>query len=164
MRRLHFAVLGPVEVTVDGVPAHVGGPREKKALAALLVAAPRNVSVQRLTHVLWDGELPATAKAQVHNTIARLRRNLATVSGDQDLISRAGAGYLIRIAEDQCDLAIFEAKDRAGSALASQGRLGAAADALRGALDLWRGPALDGTVCQDLAGEAQRLISSAWPA
>ena len=157
MRRLQFAVLGPVEVTVDGVPAHVGGPREKKALAALLVGARRDVSVQRLTHVLWDGEPPNTAKAQVHNTIARLRRNLTVASGDQDLISRSAAGYAIRIAEDQCDLAIFAVQDRAGSALASQGQLRAAADTLRGALDLWRGPVLDGIVCQGLARDAQRL-------
>jgi DNA-binding SARP family transcriptional activator len=107
---------------------------------------------------------PATAKAQVHNTIARLRRNLAAVSDDLDLISRSGAGYLIRIAEDQCDLTIFAAKDRAGSALASQGQLAAAADALRGALDLWRGPALDGTVCHGSRREAQRLNEQRWPA
>jgi len=155
--RLHFAILGPVEVTVGGVPVHVGGPREQKALAALLLATPRSVGVQRLTQILWDGESPITAKAQVHNTIARLRRNLATAGADHHVISSFGGGYAIRIAEDQCDAAIFESLDGEGSALTKRGELAAAADTLRGALDLWRGPALDGMVCQGLAGEAQRL-------
>jgi len=155
--KLHFAILGPVEVTIDGVPVHVGGPREQKALAALLLATPRVVGVQRLTQILWDGESPITAKAQVHNTIARLRRNLAAAGADHDVISSSGPGYVIRIADDQCDAAIFEARDGAGSALTGRGELAAAADTLRGALDRWRGPALDGMVCQGLAGEAQRL-------
>jgi len=157
MGRLHFAILGPVEVTVGGAPVHVGGPREQKALAALLLATPRPVSVQRFTQILWDGEPPITARAQVHNTMARLRRNLAAVGADHDMISSSGPGYVIRVANDQCDAAIFEARDGAGSALTGLGALATAADTLSGALNLWRGPALDGLACQGLAGEAQRL-------
>jgi predicted ATPase/DNA-binding SARP family transcriptional activator len=198
-RSPHFAILGPVEVTVDGAPVRIGGPREQKALAALLLSPRQVVTVQRLTRVLWEGEAPPTAKAQVHNTIARLRHHLASAGGDPDLITRSGPGYRIHLADDQCDAATFGARVEAASALTSQDQAGAderwpaaaptsyaagerwpaaaptsyaagerwpaaaptsyaaAADLLRGALDLWRGPALDGLRCAALESAARGL-------
>jgi predicted ATPase/DNA-binding SARP family transcriptional activator len=146
-----FGILGPVRVTLGEAELHVGGPRETKALATLLLSPGQVITVPRLTQVLWDDEAPATAKAQVHNTIARLRRHLP------DLITRSGPGYVIHVADEACDATVFQARVAAGVALADRGELDAAADQLRGALALWRGPALDGLDCTGLTGAAQRL-------
>ena len=146
-----FGILGPVEVSVDGVAVRIGGPREKKALAALLLWPRQVLSVDRLGEVLWDDQAPATARAQVHNTIARLRHNLG------DAITRSGPGYVIDIADEQCDASEFRTRVAAGIALAGQGNLAGAAGTLRAALELWRGPALDGLDSARLDGEARRL-------
>jgi predicted ATPase/DNA-binding SARP family transcriptional activator len=152
----YFAILGPVAVTAGGAPVPVGGPREKRALAALLLATPGPVSVARLTEVLWDSEPPATAKAQVHNCIARLRGGLGARTG-REMVLRSGAGYVIDVRAVDCDALAFAAADEQAIELASRGHTAAAADVLRAALSLWRGPALDGLDCMALQGEAMRL-------
>jgi predicted ATPase/DNA-binding SARP family transcriptional activator len=155
----YFGILGPVEVTTGGTRLRIGGPREKKALAALLLNSGQVMSAERLVQILWDAEAPATARSQVHNTIARLRRNLATAGdgeGDGVIVSR-GPTYLIQVAQDRCDATVFASRMRLGHALARDGKPAEAAPVLREALDLWRGRALDGLHCAYLDGEAQRL-------
>ncbi len=153
----YFAILGPVEVTTGGTPLRVGGPREKKALAALLLNPGQVVSAERLVQVLWDAEAPATARSQVHNTVARLRSNLASAGDGVELIVSSGPGYLIRLSEDRCDATVFAARMSTGRALIRDGKPAEAARVLQGALDLWRGRALDGLHCACLDGEARRL-------
>jgi hypothetical protein len=46
-------VLGPLDVTVDGTPADVGGPRQRCVLARLIAARGRVVSADRLIEDLY---------------------------------------------------------------------------------------------------------------
>ena len=55
---MEIQVLGPVELRSNGTEVAVGGPRQRRLLAALVVNAGRVVSVERLIDVVWAGEEP----------------------------------------------------------------------------------------------------------
>jgi DNA-binding SARP family transcriptional activator len=154
---MKFGILGPIEAWDDARPLRIGGPREHKVLATLLLNVGRSVPVPRLAAAIWGDDQPATAKAQVHNSIAALRRNLVTAAGEQVPIARSGAGFLIVVADDQLDAAQFAHQVEEAEKLVAAHRLADAAQLLRQALKLWRGPALDGADSGLLAVEARRL-------
>ena len=53
---IRVRVLGPLEVTVDGVPASVGGPRQRCVLARLIAGHGQVVSADRLIEDLYADE------------------------------------------------------------------------------------------------------------
>src|SRR5260370_135507 len=69
-------LLGPLAVTVDGVPVGVGGPRQRCVLARLIVAHGQVVSADRLIEDLYAGEAPPKALAAVQSYVSHLRRAL----------------------------------------------------------------------------------------
>ncbi len=151
---MRFEILGPVAVWDGDRSVRVGGPREQKLLTALLLNANRTVAVARLAAVLWADEPPATAREQINNSVAALRRALVGSDGERVPIIRAGHGLAIELADDQLDVRVFA--DRVAEADKAADRA-AAAEWLRSALDLWRGPALGGIEGGILGAEARRL-------
>jgi DNA-binding SARP family transcriptional activator/tetratricopeptide (TPR) repeat protein len=152
---MEYGILGPVQARVSGRTVPVGGPREQKALASLLLDLGRAVSAARLIDVLWGANPPPTCAAQLRNTMTALRRRLGG-EADSAPIVRAGDGYLIDVSPDRLDATRFERGVTEAQRLAEFGRLPDAADVLRGALALWRGPALAGLDGDALAVEAYR--------
>ena len=71
-----FRILGPLEVVVDDRPVRLGGPKQRAALAILLLNVNRVVSVERLADALYAGAPPVTAVTQVQRQISDLRRLL----------------------------------------------------------------------------------------
>ena len=69
-------VLGPVEVTVDGARADVGGLRQRCVLARLIAAQGRTVSADRLIEDLYSDEAPPRALAALQSYVSHLRRAL----------------------------------------------------------------------------------------
>ena len=65
---MRFRALGPLEVTVDGETARIGGPKQRALLGVLLVDAGTPVSAERLIDQLLDDDPPPTATTalQVH--------------------------------------------------------------------------------------------------
>ena len=126
---VEFRILGPLEVRHEGQRVALGGRQVEKLLAALLLADGRVVSVDDLVETLWDGEPPATARQQIHKSVATLRRHVPGV------VVTDGPGYRLALSG-------------AGATLdATQfGRLAddATIPGLTAALRLWRGPALAG--------------------
>ena len=57
-----YGVLGPLELTRDGKPILVNGPKLRVVLAALLLRANATVSIDRLVEHLWGVAPPATAR------------------------------------------------------------------------------------------------------
>ena len=58
---MRIAVLGPLEVlSDDGGPIAVPGAKERLLLAVLVAGAPDVVSRDRIEHVLWNGDRPAS--------------------------------------------------------------------------------------------------------
>ena len=106
--------------------------RERKLLAILLVHANEVVSTDRLVHELWGDDPPKTAVPALHNAVSRLRKAL----GDTVVQTRS-PGYTLEVSAGELDAARFE--QLLAEAVGSPEQ---AADRLREALALWRGPAL----------------------
>jgi YVTN family beta-propeller protein len=140
-----FHILGPLEVVRSGCAVPLGGPRQRAVLALLLLEANRVVSVDRLAEDVWGGHPPPGSVTTLHSYVFRLRRALEPdrlhgVAGDV-LVTR-DRGYLLRVNREHLDAAMFEEAGAAGRAALEAGRYAEAAQALRTALGLWRGPVL----------------------
>jgi predicted ATPase/DNA-binding SARP family transcriptional activator len=148
-----FRILGPVEAIVEGERASLGAPKQRALFALLLVNRGRVVAAERLIDGLWGESPPASAAQSLQVYVHGLRRALG---GER--IETAGRGYRAAVGEDELDLEHFERALTRGRAALDAGRPDDAADELREALALWRGPALaDVPEEARRAGEAERL-------
>jgi len=133
----HVRLLGAVEAEHEGSPVPLGGRAQRALLARLLLDANRIVSSDRLVDDLWGEDAPASALKMVHVYVSKLRKVLP----DGMLVTRA-PGYALEIDPEALDLTRFERLREQGRAALADGQAAAAADRLREALALWRGPAL----------------------
>jgi DNA-binding SARP family transcriptional activator len=130
---MKFRLLGPLEVAEQDRLLALGGRKQRSLLAVLLLQANEVVSTERLIDEVWGESPPSTVGKSVQVYVSRLRKQL----GGDRLITRA-PGYLLRVDPSELDVACFE------RLLAEARRLDPepAAERLRKALGLWRGPAL----------------------
>ncbi|WP_042802967.1 BTAD domain-containing putative transcriptional regulator, partial [Streptomyces sp. C] len=152
---LRFSVLGPLTVHRDDRALPLGPLKQRVVLATLLGAANSPVSVDALTDAVWQEEPPRTARKNLQVYVSALRALLGDDDPDRPRLTHTGAGYVLRVAEDELDLLRFRALVRS----AEGERARPAARLLRQALDLWQGPPLGGDLRQSprLAEEAERL-------
>ncbi|WP_282694263.1 AfsR/SARP family transcriptional regulator [Streptomyces sp. CC208A] len=136
-------VLGPLRATVDARPVPLGGRRARTVLAALALEPDWAVSVESLVEAVWGPRPPASARTQIRICVSALRRAFAG-AGAPDTIETLAYGYRLRIAPEQLDSAVFEARVGRARVLAGHGRRAEAVLELRNALALWTGPALAG--------------------
>ena len=137
---VQFRILGPLEVISDGGPIRLGGPKQRAVLAVLLLRANEVVPVEQLVDALYDGAAPATAAGQVRDHVSQLRKGLGPEA--ESILETRSPGYLIRVEPDALDAQRFESMVDAASRELEGGDARAAAEHLRKALALWRGPAL----------------------
>ncbi|GAA1298487.1 hypothetical protein GCM10009634_55070 [Saccharothrix xinjiangensis] len=130
--------------------------RQQVVLGALLLEANRVVSIDHLIDAVWDDSPPATARTQVQICVSALRSNLATVDRG-DAITTRPPGYLLRVADGELDAQVFARLTGEAESLVRAGDPRAAAELLRQALGLWRGPALGGATGGVLRARAARL-------
>jgi DNA-binding SARP family transcriptional activator/tetratricopeptide (TPR) repeat protein len=140
-RGTEFRVLGPLEVWVDQLRQQLGGPRQEKVLAVLLLEVNRVVPLYRLVDAAWAEEPPTTAPHQVRKMVADLRRRLPAPG---TTIVTDGPGYRLVAGDDQLDLRMFELRLARAREAEGAGLVSNAVTQLQVALDLWRGPALSG--------------------
>ena len=148
---LEIRLLGPFEVLADGGVADVGGSKRQALLAMLALRDGRVVDVDALVDGLWGEQLPSAPRNALHHHIARLRAALgeAAIAGSAD-------GYSLNNAH--VDAVRFEELLAETRGALRDGDVRAAADAVAGALDLWRGSALQGlTGTAWFDAEARRL-------
>ena len=138
---MEFRILGPLEVVEQGRALPLGGARQRTLLALLLTRANEVVSADRLIDELWGERPPRTAANALQYHVSQLRKALAP----HEAIVTQEPGYVIRIGPDELDLLRFEALVEEAQHAAPE----LAAQRLREALELWRGPAL-----ADLANES----------
>ena len=151
-------VLGPLEVTVDGAPVGVGGPRQQCVLARLVAGHGQVVSADRLIEDLYAGEAPPRALAAVQSYVSHLRRVLepgraAWARGT--VLAASSPGYALRLSREAVDAWVFEDEVHRAAGLADAAAVHAG---LSAALAAWRGPAFQefgGLSWADL--EASRL-------
>jgi DNA-binding SARP family transcriptional activator len=134
---LQFRILGPLEVGEPDAPVSLGGAKQRAVLAILLLHRGGVVSSERLIDELWGERPPATATKTLHGYVFHLRRAL----GDGLLRTRT-AGYELELAPGQLDAEEFERLACAGRDALADGDPAGAAQCLRDALGLWRGPPL----------------------
>ncbi|MZD08957.1 tetratricopeptide repeat protein [Streptomyces sp. SID5785] len=133
---MRFGILGPLDVRApDGSPLDPGGPRPRALLTQLLLDAGRTVSPERLIDGVYGEEPPAHAANALQSQISRLRRRLGLE------IEADPAGYRLVVERDAVDVHRFERLARAGGQALAAGDHARAAELLREALGLWRGPA-----------------------
>src|SRR5262249_46448781 len=138
---MEFRILGPLEAREDGGLVALGGAKQRALLAILLLHANEVVSTDRLVEFLWD-EPPAEAVKAVQVHVSRLRR----ARGGGGARGRR-PGYVIEVGPARLDLSRFRRlleearRDRAR-----------AAELLKEALTLWRGPALAEFTNEPFAG------------
>ena len=140
-----FGILGPLEVLRSGRAVPLGGPRQRAVLALLLVEVNRAVSMDRLAEDVWSGDPPEEWANTLQTYVFHLRRALEPerLRGDAGgVLVTSGRGYLLRAGREQVDAAVFEDGFTAGRAALDAGRHADAAQTLRQALGLWRGPVL----------------------
>jgi DNA-binding SARP family transcriptional activator len=156
VRPLEFRLLGPLEVVDRDRPLALGAGQQRALFAVLLLHANEVVSADRLIDAVWGAAPPATAAKTIQVYVSRLRKEL----GDGRLVTRA-PGYALHVDRSELDLARFE--QLVGEAQRSEP--GRAADALREALALWRGPALADLAYESFAQpEIARLEELRWAA
>ena len=151
-------VLGPLEVTVDGAPADVGGPRQRCVLARLIAAQGRVVSADRLVEDLYAEEAPPKALAAVQSYVSHLRRALEpgrAARAPAGVLVTSPPGYAVRLSREAVDAWSFEDEAHRAAGLDDPA---AVHSRLSAALASWHGAAFEefgGLPWADL--EASRL-------
>jgi DNA-binding SARP family transcriptional activator len=134
---MEFRFLGPLEVWDERGEVSLAGPKPRALLALLLLHPNDVVPTDRLIDELWGEDSPEDAAAALRVNVSRLRKALP-----ENVLMTRSPGYVIRVGPDQLDLHRFERLVDEGRSLLARGLAADAAERLREALSLWRGPAL----------------------
>jgi YVTN family beta-propeller protein len=150
---VRFAILGPIELSVEGRPVPLGGPKQRALLAFLLLHANEAVSRDRLIDALWGESPPPSASESLDTYIYRLRKLIG-----HDRLARRGSGYVLSVEPGELDAARFELLVADASQAAGADDSRGAARMLADALALWRGPALADVLYQPFASAPARQL------
>ena len=143
---MEYRILGPLEVVDEGEPVPLGRLKERLVLAILLLHANEFVPRERLIDELWGEAPPPTAKKAVNVYVSQLRKALAR--NGHDPITTADGGYRLEVDDDGLDVSRLRQLLATARERATAGDPGAAAELLREALGLWRGPTLAGLLLE----------------
>ncbi|HJP79078.1 MAG TPA: BTAD domain-containing putative transcriptional regulator [Pseudonocardiaceae bacterium] len=137
---MRIGILGPLVVRASsGAPIDMTAAGPRQLLLRLAVDAGRVVSTATLIDDLWPSAAPVDPAGALQTLIARLRR---TLGPDRTAISSRPTGYALDIAPADLDATRFAGLVDAARADLRAGHPADAANTLRAALALWRGPAL----------------------
>ncbi|MFH9348397.1 AfsR/SARP family transcriptional regulator [Kitasatospora sp. NPDC017646] len=146
---MHYGILGTTTAHHDdGTPVPLGGARLRALLTALALRQGRPVPADLLVDEVWEAEPPQDSSAALQTLVGRLRRTIG-----RERIGSGPAGYWLT--GPDTDLADFQRLSTEGRRALDAGDHALAAERLRAALALWRGPAL--ADLPDRAGPAARL-------
>jgi DNA-binding NarL/FixJ family response regulator/DNA-binding SARP family transcriptional activator len=143
---VEYRILGPLEVVDEGEPVPLGRLKERLVLAVLLLHANEFVLRERLIDELWGESPPPTARKAINVYVSQLRKVL-TRNG-RDPIATADGGYRLGVGADELDVRHMRQLLATAHERAAAGELEAAAELLREALALWRGPTLAGLLLE----------------
>ncbi|MFJ5123165.1 AfsR/SARP family transcriptional regulator [Kitasatospora sp. NPDC088548] len=146
---MHYGILGTTTAHHDdGTPVPLGGARLRALLTALALRQGRPVPADLLVDEVWDAEPPQDSSAALQTLVGRLRRTIGRAE-----VGSGPAGYWLT--DPRTDLAEFQRLSTEGRRALENGDHPLAAERLRAALALWRGPAL--ADLPDRGGPATRL-------
>src|SRR6266545_882900 len=153
---MQVSVLGPFEVMRDGVVTTPSAPKLRRVLALLSIHANNVVRTDQLIEELWEDRPPLSATTTLQTYVYQLRKLHQLGSGARmptygaESVNASGTpalhttpnGYTLAMPADGLDAQRFAQLAERGRAELDAGDLESAAKTLRGALQLWRGPAL----------------------
>jgi DNA-binding SARP family transcriptional activator/tetratricopeptide (TPR) repeat protein len=160
---LRIGVLGPLQVWRNGILVDLGSLQQRVVLAVLALQAGRPVGRQQMINAVWGEAVPRNAVNLVQRHVSGLRRVLEPERpghAPSGLLAWTETGYQLTLPKRALDLDVFEAELSRAPAARAAGQLQEAADALRSALRLWRGPVCDGLSSPFLDAQADRLAES----
>lgn len=141
---MNYDILGQIRISgASGVKA----PRARKVetlLAILLAKSNQVVSTEVLMSELWTDSAPNSANAALYVYISQLRKLLRGSSDAESPVITNGHGYSLLVGTDELDADRFLRLYQQGRKAHRDRGYGQAADALRDAWQLWRGPAFGG--------------------
>ena len=148
---MYVRLLGPIDVTLDGVPEPVRGPRRKALLAVLALYCGQIVGVDRLVDAVWGDDASRIASNTLQSHISYLRRLL----GSRTAIFARTPGYVLDLGPEGTDVQLAERLIRQGREATDPA---VRVSRLEAALALWRGrPLADVASSGWLAEQADRL-------
>lgn len=141
----HFALLGPMEIRVNGELRTPSAPMARRVLALLLAHADRVVPMELLIDELWGEEPPKKARKTVQTYIYQLRKALCDEGSgqSQELVETHPHGYRLPLQGCRLDVREFQNLLREGREALTRGRASEGAALLRRGLELWRGAPLE---------------------
>src|SRR5262249_28088406 len=122
--------------------------------AALLLRPDQVVRRDELIDALWGEEPPDTARNTLQVYVSQLRKLLP-----EGLLETTPDGYRLAIDPGTVDVVEFERLTQAGRSALTIGASAGAAETLRRALDLWRGPLTDLPQSESLRLDELRLTA-----
>jgi DNA-binding SARP family transcriptional activator len=154
---LRFHALGGLTISDDGNEVTVGGPRQRRLMAMLLIHRDTVVSADRLADAVFAGEPTPGASTTLRSYVARIRR-VVDQNGSAPIVVTQAPGYVLRVPGEMFDVACFERLVAEAGASLARGDAAGASTLLRDALALWRGEAYAEFADEAWARpEAQRL-------
>lgn len=134
-------ILGPIEIVGPHGVATPTGLLPKAFLAVLALEAPRPVSIDRLSDLLWGDSPPSGTKVALQQLASRTRRAL-DAAGLVGVLKAVSPGYALMVDAEQVDVREFRSRARAAEARRRAGETDTAATLFNEALATWRGGAL----------------------
>jgi WD40 repeat protein/DNA-binding SARP family transcriptional activator len=152
-----FTALGTVAVRRHGELVNVGGPRQRRLLAVLLIHRNTVVSTDRLADAVFAGEPTPAAATTLRSYVARIRKVIEDQEGGPEVLTQS-PGYVLRVPAEAFDVSRCEELVSSARRASSRGDQAAAAAQLQEALALWQGEAYAEFADEEWAHpEAQRL-------
>jgi len=137
-----YRILGPIEVWHHEQRLAIGGPRQLRLLAYLLLHANRAVSSDALIDALWGTPVPGHDN-RLQMSVARLRRSLAQLAPpDSSVLRTVAGGYLLDVPPGALDSDLLEQALTAGRQAFESGQIEDSVQLVNDGLTLWRGPPL----------------------
>ncbi|CAM3514894.1 BTAD domain-containing putative transcriptional regulator [Kibdelosporangium persicum] len=137
-------MLGAIGALVDGRSVELGGAKQRRVLAALLVQPGAAVPVASLVDAVWGSAAPASAVGTLRAYVANLRRALEphrAPRATESVLASSPLGYRLLIEPGQLDSSQFRDLVAAANSARTGGRPLDALNLFDEALNLWRGPA-----------------------
>jgi WD40 repeat protein/DNA-binding SARP family transcriptional activator len=154
---IEFHALGGLTISENGDELSVGGARQRRLLAMLLIHRNAVVSVDRLADAVFAGDPTPAAATTLRSYVARIRRVIGSVPPGPRVVTQP-PGYVLQLTGDAFDVARFEGLLADAGARLGRGDAVGAASSAREALQLWCGDAYGEFADEDWARpEAQRL-------
>jgi DNA-binding SARP family transcriptional activator len=99
-------VLGPVEIVSDGRTGSTGGPKPTTLFTLLATHAGHGVSFDAIVESIWGLAPPRQTGAAVHTYGSSPRRSIAVLH-EEDVLLRAGGGYVLAVDPEHVDVFRF---------------------------------------------------------